>query len=73
MTLEDLKDLTLAEIEVALRGARRRVFSDDPIVADAASAEIRRLKDRMRKHPDERARKDQVRANRDESLLRRWA
>ena len=64
---------TLAEIEVALRDARRRVFSDDPAIAYDAAAEIRRLKDRMRKHPEERARKDQVRANRDEALLRRWA
>lgn len=64
---------TLAEIEFALCNARRRVFSDDPVEAEAAAADIRRLKDRLRKHPEERARKDRVRAAQDEALLRRWA
>lgn len=63
----------LIHIERDLHDARRRVFSDDPHVALTAEADIRRLKDEMRKHPEERDRKARVKAAQDERLLRLWA
>jgi hypothetical protein len=63
----------LEDIERDLHAARRDVFSDDPCVALTAEAAITRLRDEMRRHPEERARRARVRAAQDERLLRLWA
>lgn len=63
---------TLAEIQFAIHNARRRVFGDDPADAEAAAADIRRLLGRLRRHPEERARRAASRAAQNEALLRRW-
>ncbi len=63
---------SLADLEAALRKARRDVFSDNQVIADAASVEVKRLRKLIEKHPDEVARRDRVEYNRSERMLRMW-
>ena len=63
---------TLADLEAALRKARREVFDDNQVIADAASLEIKRLRKLIEAHPDEVSRRDKVRQDQDERLMRRW-
>ncbi|NBQ99656.1 MAG: hypothetical protein EBT79_02415 [Actinobacteria bacterium] len=63
---------SLDDLEAALRKARREVFDDNQVVADAASLEIKRLRKLIEAHPDEVARRDRVEHDRSERMLRRW-
>lgn len=63
---------SLEEIELALRKARFAVFSDDPVASLQAEADIRRLLDQLRRHPEEIRRRAYVKAIQDEKLLRMW-
>ena len=62
----------LSDLEAALWKARRDVFSDDPAVVEAASAEIKRLRELVEQHPDEVRRRDQLRQNADRAFMRMW-
>lgn len=64
--------MKLADLEMALWKARRDTFADDPAVADAASAEIKRLRGLIEQHPDEVRRREQVRQNADRAFMFRW-
>ncbi len=64
--------MTLDEIETALWQARKHVFDDDDAVADAAQAEVERLKALLCQHPDFKRRKDAIAQARDERMLFLW-
>lgn len=63
---------SLEEIELGLRKARLAVFSDDPATSLQAEADIRRLLDQFRRHPEEIHRRATLKAAQDEKLLRMW-
>lgn len=63
---------SLEEIELGLRKARLSVFSDDPVISLQAEADIRRLLDQFRRHPEEIRRRATFKAAQDEKLLRMW-
>ena len=63
---------SLADLEAALRKARKDVFDDNQVIADAASVEIKRLRKLIEAHPDEVSRRDRVEHNRSERMLRLW-
>ena len=63
---------SLSDLEAALRKARKEVFDDNQVIADAASVEIKRLRKLIEAHPDEVTRRDQSEYNRSERMLRLW-
>lgn len=64
--------MTLTEIEKALNRARLKVFDDDEVIADAAQAEVERLKALLRQHPETVRQRDALAQARDERLLFLW-
>ena len=64
--------MTLKEIEAALRKARNDVFNGDEATAEKASKDITRLRKMLLAHPDEVARRNRQKAQRDERLWFRW-
>jgi len=64
--------MTMAEIEKALNRARLKVFDNDEVIADAAQAEVERLKALLCEHPDFKRRGDALAQARDERLLFLW-
>ncbi len=63
---------SLADLEGALIKARKDVFNDNQVIADAASLEIKRLRKLIENHPDEVSRRDEVRRKENERFMRRW-
>jgi hypothetical protein len=63
---------SLSDLEAALRKARREVFDDNQVIADAANLEIKRLRNLIEAHPDEVGRRDQIEHNRSQRIMRLW-